>query len=165
MVHFAGDGILIETLSMYAFILSKCFSQKCWIVSLIGKGSNTLILWLAKELWLEFSRVTLVLFGRRDTTVTGLLTLTLPTIGLLRAYFLNVLTLPLPIVEVIGARWELEESKTLLDPTEIVWVAPLLALVLRTETWPLDIGPVYTELTVTELGCCGDVIGSGVIVT
>ena len=30
-------------------ILSKCFSQKCWTVSLIGNGSNTDILLLAAE--------------------------------------------------------------------------------------------------------------------
>lgn len=79
MVHLAGGGILSDTLSMYALILSRCFSQKCCTVSLMGYGSNTLILWFGFELLLllfplellELIIVTLVLFARRDVTVTG----------------------------------------------------------------------------------------------
>lgn len=69
----AGGGILSDTLSIYALILSKCFSQKCCTVSLIGYGSNTLIRWLEFELFeLEFELiiVTLVLL-RRDVTITA----------------------------------------------------------------------------------------------
>uniref|UniRef100_A0A2M4D613 Putative secreted protein n=1 Tax=Anopheles darlingi TaxID=43151 RepID=A0A2M4D613_ANODA len=43
MMHLAGGGIRCATLSVYALILSRCFSQKCWIVSRIGYGSNTLM--------------------------------------------------------------------------------------------------------------------------
>lgn len=77
IVHFAGGGSLRDTLSIYALILSRCFSQKCCTVSLIGYGSNTLILWLEFDVLLELPLfelliiVTLVLFARRDVTVTG----------------------------------------------------------------------------------------------
>src|ERR1700734_3172193 len=36
IVHLTGNGILTHNFSMYALILSRCFSQKCWTVSRIG---------------------------------------------------------------------------------------------------------------------------------
>lgn len=37
------------------------------------------------------------------------------------------------------------------DPTGMVWVTTPLELLFSTDTCPLEMGPVYTELTVTEL--------------
>lgn len=77
IVHLTGGGIFTDTFSMYALILSKCFSQKCCIVSRIGYGSKTLTRCEA-ILWLAFNNVTLVLFVLLDVTVVGPVTLTCP---------------------------------------------------------------------------------------
>jgi hypothetical protein len=53
---------------------------------------------------LEFNKVTLVLFTRREITVTGLVTF----------------TFPLPIADVTGASCDVDESRTLLEPTGMV---------------------------------------------
>lgn len=67
-MHLAGGGIRTDIFSIYIFILSKCFSQKCWIVSRIGYGSNTEIRWEMIEFPTESSKVTLVLWGRLGAT-------------------------------------------------------------------------------------------------
>ncbi len=52
--------VLTSTLVMYALILSRCFSQKCWTVSRMGYGSNTDMRCKEKENWHNQSTVKII---------------------------------------------------------------------------------------------------------
>jgi hypothetical protein len=72
---------------------------------------------------LEFNKVTLVLFTRREITVTGLVTFTFPETTKSTLHFFQPnrwSDLPLPIADVTGASCDVDESRTLLEPTGMV---------------------------------------------